>query len=133
MMVINARISNLSGFDSRVGAIAIIAIDCQILYNAYMASSNSETVTMNVSLPGRLKTYVDGKVASGVYGSTSEFVREAIREKLQRDIERQQARSAVAGKLIEGIESGDPIEFDDQYFARKKQTLLRRHGKKKRA
>jgi putative addiction module CopG family antidote len=88
---------------------------------------------MNVSLPGRLKTYVDGKVASGVYGSTSEFVREAIREKLQRDIERQQARSAVAGKLIEGIESGDPIEFDDQYFARKKQTLLRRHGKKKRA
>jgi putative addiction module CopG family antidote len=35
------------------------------------------TVTMNVSLPEPLKQFVDGKVSSGVYGSASEFVREA--------------------------------------------------------
>ena len=40
--------------------------------------ADSGAVTMNVSLPQPLKRYVDGKVASGIYGSASEFVREVI-------------------------------------------------------
>jgi len=86
----------------------------------------SNSVTMNVSLPRPLKRYVDGKVSSGVYGSTSEFVREAIREKF----EREQSRASLTAKLVEGLNSGKPIPFTDEYFKRKKNALAERVGRK---
>jgi antitoxin ParD1/3/4 len=84
------------------------------------------TVTMNVSLPEPLKEYVDGKVSSGVYGSASEFVREAIREKLQREKEREEARGILAGKLLQGLDSGTSIPFNQSYIKAKKAALVRR-------
>ncbi len=45
----------------------------------------SSTISMNISLPEPLKRFVDGKVASGMYGPASACVREAIRERLGRD------------------------------------------------
>ena len=86
----------------------------------------SNSVTMNVSLPKPLKQYVDGKVSSGIYGSSSEFVREAIREKL----EREQSRASLTAKLVEGLNSGKPIPFTDEYFKRKKNALAERVGRK---
>jgi antitoxin ParD1/3/4 len=86
----------------------------------------SNSVTMNVSLPKPLKQYVDGKVSSGVYGSSSEFVREAIREKL----EREQSRASLTAKLVEGLNSGKPIPFTEEYFKRKKGALAERVGRK---
>ena len=83
-------------------------------------ANESNSVTMNVSLPKPLKQYVDGKVSSGVYGSTSEFVREAIREKL----EREHSRASLTAKLVEGLNSGRPIPFSDDYFKRKKGALV---------
>jgi antitoxin ParD1/3/4 len=85
---------------------------------------------MNVSLPEPLKRYVDGKVSSGVYGSASEFVREAIREKYQRDQDRHEAKAALTAKLLEGLNSGEPIPFTDDYFKRKKKALSERVGRK---
>ena len=46
---------------------------------------------MNVSLPDELKSYVDGQVGDGGYGSTSEYVRDLIR----RDKDRQQLRRVL--------------------------------------
>jgi antitoxin ParD1/3/4 len=88
------------------------------------------TVTMNVSLPGPLKQFVDGKVSSGVYGSASEFIREAIREKLLREDQRQQAKDALTTKLLQGLGSGKPIPFSDALFRRKKNALIRRAARK---
>ena len=96
-----------------------------------MADSN--IVTMNVSLPEPLKRYVDRKVASGVYGSASEFVREAIREKLQRDQELVDARASLTAKLIEGLDSGKPIAYTDDYFKHKKRALVDRVRPKKKS
>jgi len=87
------------------------------------------TMTMNVSLPEPLKEYVDGKVSSGIYSSASEFVREAIREKFQRE----QAKALLAGKLLDGLNSGKPIPFTDGYFRRKKKALAKRMGRNKRS
>jgi antitoxin ParD1/3/4 len=87
--------------------------------------NDPNTVTMNVSLPKPLKRYVDGKVSSGIYGTASEFVREAIREKLDRD----QAKAVLTGKLLKGLNSGKPIEFTDRYIKAKKRTLAGRGGK----
>src|SRR2546429_549957 len=75
--------------------------------------SDPNAVTMNLSLPQPLKRYVDGKVSSGVYGSASEFVREAIREKLQRERQGKRTTADLTAKLIEGLDSGDPIAFTD--------------------
>jgi antitoxin ParD1/3/4 len=84
--------------------------------------NESSTVTMNVSLPEPLKRYVDTKVASGIYGSASEFVREAIREKYQRE----QSQGTLTSKLLEGIDSGRPVELTDDHFAAKKAALAER-------
>jgi len=84
------------------------------------------SVTMNVSLPKPLKKYVDGRVSSGIYGSASEFVREAIREKLLREQELAEAKAALATKLVAGLDSGKAIPFTDDYFKRKKRALAQR-------
>lgn len=89
------------------------------MYTRLMADPT--TITMNISLPELLKKYVDGKVSSGFYGSASEFVREAIREKFLREQER--AKAGVASKLIEGLESGTPIPFTESYATDKKRAL----------
>lgn len=81
------------------------------------------SITMNVSLPERLKRYVDGKVASGFYGSASEFVREAIREKLMREQERERADAVLSARLVEGLDSGPSIEVGETYAADKKRAL----------
>jgi antitoxin ParD1/3/4 len=91
---------------------------------------NEASITMNISLPEPLKRYVDDKVATGIYGSASEFVREAIREKLQREQELRDAKDALAAKLLEGLDSGKPIPFDENYAARKKSSLMARLGRK---
>jgi len=85
---------------------------------------------MNVSLPEPLKQFVDGKVSSGIYGSASEFVREAIREKLQREQDRQAAKDVLAEKLRQGLASGTPIPLTANYFKRKKDALKRRASRK---
>ena len=54
-------------------------------------------ITMNVSLPDNLKSFVDSRVYEGSYGSTSEYVRDLIR----RDHDRHQLRAA----LLEGARS----------------------------
>lgn len=81
---------------------------------------------MNVSLPEPMKKYVDDKVASGIYGSASEFVREAIREKLLREREREEAKELLASKLVAGLDSGASVPFTENYAADKKQALRSR-------
>lgn len=90
-------------------------------------SSNSKDATFNVLLPRPLKRYVDQKVSSGIYESASEFVSEAINEKRQRE----DANAVLAGKLLDGLNSGEPIPFDDNYFPTKKRALIARAGKRK--
>ena len=94
-------------------------------------ATDPNIVTMNVSLPKPLKRYVDDRVSSGIYGSASEFVREAIREKLQREEERATAQALLTTKLLEGLDSGEPIPFSDDYIKRKKRALIERTGGKK--
>jgi antitoxin ParD1/3/4 len=91
------------------------------------------TSTMNISLPEQLKRYVDSKVASGMYGSASEFVREAIREKMKQEEELERAKAILAAKILEGLGSGEPIEVDDDYFARRKRLFEERVRSMKRS
>jgi antitoxin ParD1/3/4 len=44
--------------------------------------------SLNISLPEALKDYVEGQVASGDWGTPSEYVRELIRRDKEKDKER---------------------------------------------
>jgi antitoxin ParD1/3/4 len=64
--------------------------------------------TMNVSLPDELKTFVDGRVGHGGFGSTSEYVRDLIR--------RDQDRERLRHLLLDGAASSPGPIADEPYF-----------------
>jgi antitoxin ParD1/3/4 len=75
---------------------------------------------MNISLPDTLKSWVDEQVASGGYGTSSEYVRELIR----RDRDRQKLRAL----LVEGLESELSTVADEAYFAQLRERAIRSPG-----
>ena len=61
--------------------------------------------TMNVSLPGPMKEWVEAQTATGRYGNASDYVRDLIR----RDQERQDKIAEFQRLIDEGIASGVSI------------------------
>ena len=55
--------------------------------------------SLNISLPEALKEYVEGQVASGDWGTPSEYIRELIRQDKERRLE------GLEQELIAGIKS----------------------------
>jgi antitoxin ParD1/3/4 len=74
--------------------------------------------TMNVSLPDSLKRFVDQCVESGGYGSSSEYVRELIRQDQMR-----RAEWRLVELLREGLESGPAVEVDGGFWAERRAKL----------
>ena len=64
--------------------------------------------TMNISLPDSLKSFVDEQVSQRGYGTSSEYVRELIRE----DQDRQMLRAL----LVAGAASPVGMPADSTYF-----------------
>lgn len=64
--------------------------------------------TMNISLPESLKAFVDERVESGDYGTSSEYLRELIR----RDKERLRFRKLIA----DGLESPSIGRADAKFW-----------------
>ena len=65
---------------------------------------------MNISLPDDLRDFVNRKVASQSYSSTSEYLRELIRR--ERDIE------TLREKVLAGRDSGPAARIDDAWLAK---------------
>lgn len=65
--------------------------------------------TMNISLPGTLKSFVDDQVQQRGYGTSSEYVRELIRK--------DQDRLHLRGLLLAGASSAPGTPADGRYFA----------------
>lgn len=58
--------------------------------------------TMNISLPDKMKEWVEQQAAGGRFANASDYVRDLIRE----DQERAQAIAEIQALIDEGIESG---------------------------
>ena len=86
-----------------------------------MDSKPNEMTSMNVSLPEQLREFVAER-ASGRYGSASEYVRELIRED-----QRRAAEEKLEALLIQGLESGEPVDVTPEFWERKRRELLTRH------
>jgi antitoxin ParD1/3/4 len=64
--------------------------------------------TMNISLPDTLKSFVDEQVVGRGYGTSSEYVRELIRN--------DQDRQRLRGLLLEGAAAAPTAPVDRTYF-----------------
>jgi len=83
--------------------------------------------TLNISLPEAMRSFIDQKVAEGGYSTASEYIRELVREDQKR-----QAQLRLETLLLEGLESGVPVEINDEWWERKKAELVdrqQRNGK----
>ena len=59
--------------------------------------------SLNISLPEALKEYIEGQVASGDWGTPSEYIRELIRQDKERRLENleQELIAGIKGSRIE--------------------------------
>ena len=78
-----------------------------------------KTTALNISLPEMLKAYVEARVRQGGYASSSEFVRELIRDAMHREAERER----IDGLLLEGLDSGPGTETTPVYWQRRHDAL----------
>lgn len=81
--------------------------------------------SMNISLPETMKSFVDEQVANRGYGSASEYIRELVR----RD-QKEQAQDRLEALLLQGLESGNPVEVTPAYWDALRQDLAARRKAK---
>ena len=74
--------------------------------------------TMNISLTEPLKHFVDKQVREGGFSSTSDYVRELIRER-----QRRAAEDTLRGLIAEGLASGPAQPVGSDFFAAQRKRL----------
>jgi len=67
--------------------------------------------TMNVSLTEPLKQFVDEEVREGGFSSTSDYVRDLIRQR-----QRRKAEETLRNLLLEGLNSGPATPMEPDFF-----------------
>jgi antitoxin ParD1/3/4 len=82
--------------------------------------------TMNVSLPTSLRAFVEDLVKAEGYSSASEYVRELIRG-ARRSLRK---RDQIEHLLLEGLASGEPAPFEEDYFDKLRQRIRRERDKR---
>jgi antitoxin ParD1/3/4 len=75
--------------------------------------------TVNISLPDSMRDFLNQQVAKGGYSTTSEYIRHLIRQ----DVERVE-KARLEALLLEGLDSGEPVEITDEWWEEKRNQLL---------
>ena len=78
---------------------------------------------MNISLTRELEAFVRTKVETGLYTSSSEVVREALRLLKQQDAETRSKLDALRADIREGLESGDAIDAETMFDTLEQELL----------
>ncbi len=84
--------------------------------------------TLNVSLRDSMRESIGQTVANGGYSTASEYIRELVRRDQKRAVE-----ARLEGLLLEGLESGEPVEISDAWWQKKKAELTERLQRAKKA
>jgi antitoxin ParD1/3/4 len=89
--------------------------------------------TLNVSLTHELERFVEERVASGLYQTASEVVREGLRLLEEREAARQTALEELRRHVAVGIEQADRGEFldGDEVFEELKRLSAQRRREAK--
>jgi antitoxin ParD1/3/4 len=75
--------------------------------------------SLNISLPDPLKSYVEDRVASGDYGTPSEFIRSLIRQ------DKEQRRSRLESELLDALETRSIVLAPQEIEGRSIVSVLR--------
>jgi antitoxin ParD1/3/4 len=81
--------------------------------------------TLNISLPDSMRSFIEEQIAQGGYSTASEYIRHLIRQ-----AQKQAEKERLETLLIEGLESGDPIEVTDEWWEEKRTQLVDRLRRK---
>ena len=81
--------------------------------------------SLNISLPQSLKDYVEAQIKDSGYSTPSEYIRELLRQD-----QKHRAKEKLEALLLEGLNSGDPIEITPEYWENKRRQLVERHSRK---
>lgn len=76
--------------------------------------------TLNISLPDSMRAFIDEQIAQGGYSTASEYIRDLIRQ-----AQKQAAQEKLDNLLLEGLESGEPIEVTDEWWQEKQERLIK--------
>lgn len=79
--------------------------------------------SLNISLPQSLKDFVESQVSEGGYSTPSEYLRELLRND-----QRRRADDRLEALLLEGLQSGEPIQITPEYWETKRRQLIERHS-----
>lgn len=80
--------------------------------------------TMNISLADPLKEFVDEEVREGGYSSTSDYMRDLIRQR-----QRQKSAEFLRRLIAEGLASGPGEPIEPGYFDRMRERARKRARK----
>ena len=75
--------------------------------------------SLNISLPDPLKAYVEDRVASGDFGTPSEFVRNLIRQ------DKEQRRSRLETELLDALQTKEFVIAPEELNGRSLVAVLR--------
>jgi antitoxin ParD1/3/4 len=75
--------------------------------------------SLNISLPDPLKAYIEDRVASGDFGTPSEFVRNLIRQ------DKEQRRSRLETELLDALQSKEFLIAPEELQGRSLVAVLR--------
>ncbi len=75
--------------------------------------------SLNISLPDPLKAYVEDRVASGDYGTPSEFVRNLIRQDKERH------RNRIESELLDALQTRNLTIAPEELKGRSLVSVLR--------
>lgn len=79
--------------------------------------------TISLTLPDPLKEFVEARAAERGFADAGEYVQELIRLERERC-----AKERLEELLIEGLNSGEPIPINDEWFEKKRARLLASHS-----
>lgn len=74
--------------------------------------------SINISLPEEMRIYIEEQVASGGYSTTSEYIRQLIRQDRQQKAEKQ-----LEQLLLEGLNSGEATPMTAKDWAAIRQVV----------
>jgi antitoxin ParD1/3/4 len=78
---------------------------------ANLASSVSCRMSLNVTLPEPLESYVEAQIAQGTYASVNEYFQSLVRQDQER-----QGGAKLEAMLLEGDDSGDGSEVTAEFW-----------------
>jgi antitoxin ParD1/3/4 len=77
---------------------------------------------LNISLPDQVQSFVEEQAIAAGFNSVNEYVYHLIMREQERIAQQQRIESL----LLEGLESGEPVEATDDWWEQKRIQLIER-------